>query len=300
LVNPFSQSGATGRRMRELEDLLRRHFLGDYRILSTEREGDGERLARHAIERGATRLVIAGGDGTASEAVSGLLRSGSSNGVEIALLPLGTGRDFARLLGLGTDLSASVARLESGRRRNIDAGRVRCRAPDGGERERFFLNIASIGLPAESTRWLQRRLSRRGPMSYVASALVGLARYKMPLTTILVDDRVAHEGPLALAAVSNGRSFAGGMRVAPEASIDDGVFDVVIAQGMSAASALWLFPRLMLGRHVGDRRVHVQRGKVVRAESEAAVWVEADGEPVGTLPCTIEILPGALTLCGLP
>ena len=88
--------------------------------------------------------------------------------------------------------------------------------------------------------------------------------------------------------------------MAPGASIDDGLFDVVVCEGMSLTRALLLFPRLMAGRHLRDRHIHVQRGKVVRAESEAAVWVEADGEPVGTLPCTIEILPGALTLCGLP
>ena len=110
LVNPSSRSGATGRRIGELEVLLRKH-LGAYELLATECEGDGERLACRAVERGATRLVIAGGDGTVSEAVSGLLQCGRGHAVEIGLLPLGTGRDFARLLGLGTDLEASVARL---------------------------------------------------------------------------------------------------------------------------------------------------------------------------------------------
>ena len=299
LVNPLSQSGATGRRVAELEKLLRQH-LGDVRVLSTECEGDAERLARVAVEQGATRLVIAGGDGTVSEALSGLLRSGGADGVEIGLLPLGTGRDFARLLGLGSDLRASVERLANGRRRKVDAGRIACRAPGGGERQRCFLNIASIGLSGESTRWLQSRLTRRGPLSYVKSALVGLARYAMPRVTVRVDDRIVHEGRLMLAAVSNGQSFAGGMRVAPSASIDDGCFDVVICEGMSAVSALLLFPRLVVGRHVGDRRVHVYRGTTVRAESAADVWIEADGEPVGTLPCTVDILPGAVTLCGLP
>jgi diacylglycerol kinase (ATP) len=271
-------------------------------MLSTEREGDGERLARLAVERGATRLVIAGGDGTVSEALSGLLQCDRADAVEIGLLPLGTGRDFARLLGLGTELRAAVARLSSGRRRKVDAGRIRCRALDGGERVRCFLNIASMGLPAESARWLQLRGRRgkRGPLSYVMSALASLTRYTMPLVTIRVDDRIVHDGRLALAAVSNGQSFAGGMRVAPGASIDDGLLDVVMVEGMSRHAALLVFPRLVFGQHVKDRRVHVHRGAVIRAESAAEVWIEADGEPVGTLPGTFEILPGAVTLCGLP
>lgn len=302
LVNPSSRSGATGRRLPELEGLLRRH-VGDYQILCTEREGDGERLAVLAVDRGATRLVIAGGDGTVSEAVSGLLSCGRADAVEIGLLPLGTGRDFARVLGLGTDLEASVARLATGRRRQVDAGRIRCRARTGGERIRYFLNIASIGLSAESARWLAlqgQRRRKRGPLSYVVSALVGLARYRMPPVTIRVDDRVVHEGRLSLLAASNGQYFAGGMRVAPGASIDDGLLDVVIIDGMSRRAALLKFPRLFLGRHVGDRRVRVLRAVVVRAESAAEVWIEADGEPVGTLPGTIEILPGAVRLFGLP
>jgi len=280
---------------------LRKH-IGAYELLATECEGDGERLACRAVERGATRLVIAGGDGTVSEAVSGLLQCGRGHAVEIGLLPLGTGRDFARLLGLGTDLEASVARLSSGKRRWIDAGRIRCRGREGGERMRYFLNISSIGLSAESARWLawQGQRRRRGPLSYLISALVGLARYRMPLATIRVDDRVVHEGRLLLAAAGNGQYFGGGMRVAPGASIDDGLFDVVVIEAMSILASLLVLPRLVIGRHVRDRRVHVYRGAVIRAESAAKVWIEADGEPVGILPATIEVLPGAVRLCGLP
>ena len=301
LVNPSSRSGATGRRIPELETLLRK-YVGDYQLLLTEREGDGERLARIAAERGATCLVIAGGDGTVSEAVSGLLQCGRAYAVEIGLLPVGTGRDFARLLGLGTDLEASVARLSTGKRRQVDAGRIRCRASDGGERVRCFLNIASIGLSAESARWLAARgkRGRRGPLSYVASALVGLFRYAMPLVTIRVDDRIVHEGRLSLAAAGKGQYFAGGMRVAPGASIDDGLLDVVVVEGMSIAASLLSFPSLIAGRHVHNRHVHVHRGTAVRAESAAPVWIEADGEPVGVLPATIEVLPGTVRLCGLP
>jgi diacylglycerol kinase (ATP) len=285
--------------MPELETLLRK-YVGDYQLLFTECAGDGERLARVAVERGATRLVIAGGDGTVSEAVSGLLQCGRADAVEIGLLPVGTGRDFARLLGLGTDLEAAVARLSTGQRRRVDAGRIRCRASDGGERVRCFLNIASIGLSAESARWLAARKGRRGPLSYLVSALVGLFRYAMPPVTIRVDDRIVHEGRLSLAAAGNGQYFAGGMRVAPGALIDDGLLDVVVVDGMSIGASLLKFPSLVVGRHVHDRRVHVHRGTAVRADSAAPVWIEADGEPVGMLPGTIEVLPGTVRLCGLP
>jgi YegS/Rv2252/BmrU family lipid kinase len=300
LVNPSSRSGKTGKRVAELETLLRK-YVGAYELLCTEREGDGLRLARMAADRGATRLVIAGGDGTVSEALSGLLESGRANDVEIGLLPLGTGRDFARLLRLGTDLETCVARLFTGRRRNVDAGRVRCRASDGSERTRCFLNIASCGLSAVAARWLAEPGQKwRGPWSYVLSGLVGLRRYPISPVTIRVDDRVVYEGPLLLAAATNGQYFGGGQRVSPGAAIDDGLLDLVIIEGMSPIASLVLFPAIIAGRHVSDARVHVHQGAVVRVDSTAEVWIETDGEPVGTVPATIEVLPGVVRLCGLP
>lgn len=300
LVNPKSRSGATGRRIDELEALLRQ-YVGPYELACTERAGDGERLARMAAERGATRVVIAGGDGTASEALTGIFRTKRADEVEVALLPLGTGRDFARMLDLGTDLETSVARIANGRRRKIDAGRVRFRAPGGSDDSRCFLNMASMGVSAEAARWLaaRDRAGGRGRFSYVMSGLAGLRRYRMSHVTLRVDDRVVHDGPLALATASNGRSFAGGMRIAPGASIDDGVFDVVVVEGMSIPASLVRFAALFRGRHIDDHRTHVHRGAVIHAESVDEVWIETDGEPVGTLPATFEILPGAVNLCGL-
>jgi YegS/Rv2252/BmrU family lipid kinase len=268
----------------------------------TQRQGDGERLAREAAEQGATRLVVAGGDGTVSEALSGLRQSERGAEVELVLLPLGTGRDFARSLGLGTDLGAAVARLDTGWKRKIDAGRVRCRTASGGERLRSFMNVASIGLSASAARWLEEwgQKHRRGPLSYVLSGVKALARYPMPPVRIKVDGVVVHSGRLGLAAVCNGQYFAGGMHVAPEAIIDDGLFDVVIVRGMSMIAALGHLPKLMAGRHIGDPRVSLHRGVSVEAESDEEVWLEADGEPVGTLPARIELLPGAVQLAGLP
>jgi YegS/Rv2252/BmrU family lipid kinase len=299
LLNPKSRSGATGRRIGELEALLGR-YVGAYELACTERAGDGERLARLAAERGATRIVIAGGDGTASEAVDGLLQMGRGD-IEIALLPLGTGRDFARGLGLGTDLEACVARIASGHKRKVDAGRVHFRAPGGGDASRCFLNMATLGIPAESARWLAERdrAGKRGPLSYVISGVVGMLRAPKAKVTLRVDDRVVHDGPLAFATASNGRYFAGGMRVAPGAEIDDGLFDVVVANGMSVPTALFRFPSIFFGRHIDEDRIRVIRGAVMHAESVDEVWTETDGEPVGTLPATFEILPGAVTLCGL-
>jgi len=301
IVNPRSRSGDAGRRLPELERLLRRHVPA-HTIALTEREGDGERLAGEALRAGATRVVVAGGDGTMSEVVSGVFRAQAQARVELASLPLGSGGDFGRMLGLGRDLAQAVARLETGRRRAMDVGKLSCVGLGGEPRERWFLNITSFGMSGEAMLWLheQGRRGKRGPLSYVESGLRGVMSYRARPVRVTVDGQLVHRDALLLGAVANGSYFGAGMHVAPDARPDDGVFDVVLAGAMSKAQALWLFPKLLKGRHLGDPRVQVTRGRLVELASEHAIWLEADGEPVGRLPARLELLPLALTFGGLP
>jgi YegS/Rv2252/BmrU family lipid kinase len=301
IANPTSRSGATGRRLSELERLLRRH-VGDFRLLCTRREGDARLLAQAALASGATRLVVAGGDGTLGEVASGLLSIGAADRAEIVPLPLGSGGDLARGLGLGRDLAAAVRRLESGTRRKIDVGRLELRDAERRVHARWFLNIASFGMSGEAMLWLaeQGRLGRRGRLSYVESGLRSLLAYRAPDVRVRVDGRLAYEGKVLLGVVANGPYFGAGMHVAPYARLDDGQFDLVLVKDLPKTSAVALIPSLFLGRHLRDGRIEVLRGKRVQLESVHEVWLEADGEPVGLLPIEVELLPSSLTLAGLP
>ncbi len=302
IVNPKSRLGQTGERVEELARLLTKH-VAEHVLLTTCREGDGERLAREAQAAGATRIVVAGGDGTVSEVVTGLLAEHGKTAIELGLLPLGTGRDFARLLRLGRELEPAVARLSHGKTRRVDAGKVRTINADGVVHSRCFLNIASFGLTGESARWLKEQAAngKRGRASYLMSSVVGLARYATPRITLTLDGQTIHDAPLWFAAAANGQYFAGGMQVAPEAQIGDGLLDVVIVPKLPMVQALARFPLIMRGKHVDGRKIRMLRGRALEASSGAAsVWLEADGEVIGRLPARIEILPAAITLCGLP
>jgi diacylglycerol kinase (ATP) len=301
IVNPQSRSGETGERVAELRQLLLRH-VGVFDFALTRGPGDATELTKRALDGGAERILVAGGDGTVNEVVNGLLATERERRPELGLLPLGTGRDFARTLKLGDDLPRILGSMGSGARRRVDAGRVTCRDANGREVSRCFLNIASIGLAAVSVSWLEQRSKqgKRGKLSYVASGLVGLAKYAAPRVLVRADGVVLHDGRLSIAAVANGQYFGGGMRVAPDARIDDCAFDVVIVPKLPLLRSLREFPRLMRGAHVNDPAVRVARARVVEAESHSEVWVEADGELVGQLPARVELLEGAITLCGLP
>jgi diacylglycerol kinase (ATP) len=301
IVNPHSRQGKTGAQLIELKELLRTH-VGAFDLALTRGPGDATELARTAMKDGALRILIAGGDGTVNEVLNGVLEGDKDARPEIGLLPMGTGHDFARFLKLGTDLPARVKELMDGSRRRVDAGRVTFQTLDGKTATRCFLNIASFGLTGESALWLDARGKRgkRGRLSYVTSGLVGLARYDAPKVRVRVDGQPVYEGRVSLVAIANGQYFAGGMRVAPGARVDDCAFDVVVVPKLPLGRSLLEFPRFMRGAHIKTKGVEVHRAQLVEAESDGKIWVEADGEPVGTLPAKFELLEGAVTLCGMP
>ncbi len=298
VVNPRSRSGATARRWSAVEERLRA-ALGPLEVEFTRGSRDAERIAREGVRAGVERLVVAGGDGTASEVATGLLSAGLGGYVSVALLPLGTGSDLARTLGTPRDLEQAIGRLARGKPRRIDAGRVTYRRPDGGEAVAYFLNVASLGLSGSVVALVNRAPKHLGPgFSYLAGTLRGLARWRDAQVTLALDGIPVHEGPIVFATAANGCFFGGGMHVAPEARPDDGLFDVVVVPGMPKVRLLRNLPRLYRGTHLTIAGVKQHRGRVLEARSDETVWIDVDGEPLGTLPARFELLPGAVVLCG--
>ena len=300
IVNPKSRGGATGRRWSAIEAKLRDAF-GAIEIERTRGPRDAERIAREGVRAGAEVVIAAGGDGTASEVVAGILGAGLGAYAEVALLPLGTGGDLARGLGLAGSLEDAIARIASGKSRRIDAGRARFTTREGRELTTHFLNIASLGVSGLVTQLVNDAPKTfGGRVSFFLGTVRAIARWRAVPVTIRLDGAVVHEGPLHLAAVANGRYFGGGMQVAPAARFDDGVFDLVVFRGEGGKGRLLRkFPLLYSGRHLALDEVTQQRGGVVEASSDAELWLEIDGEPLGRAPARFECLPGALRLRGI-
>lgn len=300
VLNPKSKNGATGRRWRAIEPRARA-ALGPIDVEATRGPRDAERIAGEAARAGVRRIVVAGGDGTTGEVVTGLLEAGAGSVCEIALLPLGTGGDLARGLGVPRDVGEALARIAAGKTRRVDAGRAEYTARDGERRRVAFLNVASLGMSGLVTRLVNEAPKTfGGRVSFLAGTLRALAQWRSQPVTLRLDGAVVHDGPLHLATAANGAYFGGGMHVAPNAAIDDGLLDVVIIGDVSKAELLRRLPLLYRGAHVGLPNVRSLRGR--RLEADAApggVWTEIDGEPLGTLPAAYEILPGAVTLAGV-
>ncbi|MFV1978844.1 MAG: diacylglycerol kinase family protein [Myxococcota bacterium] len=299
IANPTSLGRAASRRSKSLEAKLR-SALGPLDIEFTRAPRDAERIAREGVRSGIERIIVAGGDGTLSEVVTGLLSAGLGDYAAIGLLPIGTAGDFARGLGEPSDIDASIDRLSDGNTIRVDAGRATYRTDDREAVTSYFANIASLGLSGDVAELVNRTGKIfGGRLSYLMGALRGVARYRSEPVSISVDGRRVFEGALAVAAVANGPCFGAGMRIAPNARVDDGVFDWVIVPAMSSLSLLRKIPLLYSGTHLRDPRILHGRGQIVEARAmNGPIRIDVDGESLGALPARFELLPGAITLLG--
>jgi diacylglycerol kinase (ATP) len=305
VVNPASRGGATRKRFDALLPLIR-ETLGDCDVAWTRGPRDAERIAREGVRAGVARVVVAGGDGTVSEVATGILAAGLGGYAELAVLPLGTGGDLRRTLGVPADVETALRAIAAGGVRTLDAGRVTYTDRNGAAATVYFVNIASFGISGLTTELVNRApKALGGRVSFLVGTLRGIFSYSSAAhpVELRLDGAVAYRGPVALATAANGGFFGGGMHVAPDARADDGLLDVVVIPGLSKLRLVMELPGLYAGRHVDVPGVLSLRGRRLEAapcDGAEPPWVEFDGEPLGRLPATFEIVPGALRIAGAP
>ena len=289
VVNPASGNGAAGKTWPKTRELAAGRGLDGDAVLTTA-PGHAIDLARSAAEGGARLVVAVGGDGTINEVVNGLLESKSSQ-VELAVLPQGTGDDFARTFGIPTKSELAVAAAAGGETRSVDVGRA---SFVGGER--YFANFAGAGISGAIARRGARTSRRLGAKAaYMwATATVFVRWSSVPMRIEL--DGETREGAMYEVIVSNGKYAAGGMKVAPDARPDDGQFDAVLIGDVSKADFVTTFPKIYRGRHTTHPKVEVVRATTVAVEASEPLPVVLDGEQPGTTPARFTIVPGALRL----
>jgi YegS/Rv2252/BmrU family lipid kinase len=292
LVNPASANGSTGRHWPELQRKAAAAGLEGEALLS-ERPGHLGELAQDAARSGATTLVVVGGDGTVHEVVDGLLRAGLGEGLELAVLPLGTGKDFARSVRIPLKLDAAIEVARDGAARPFDVGRATFTA-DGREAQAYFANFAGAGISgAIAARANRTTKALGGRISFFWATLAVFSRWQ-PAEMELVIDGEARSARLLEALAMNGDYTAGGMWVAPESAPDDGSFDVVLIGEFSKREFTTTFPKIYRGRHVGHAKVEIVRARELRVDAAEPLPIVLDGEQPGTTPVRFELVPHAL------
>ncbi|MEM1179081.1 MAG: diacylglycerol kinase family protein [Acidobacteriota bacterium] len=237
---------------------------------------------------GLDRLVVVGGDGTANLAIDAVLRAGRGAETAVGLVPAGTGSDFARALGLPRRAEAALSHALVAAPRPLDAISV---TVDGAS-PRYCLNIASIGLSGAVDLEVNARRERG---SYLLTTLGAVWRYRPRACHVEVDGELLTDAPFFVVACANGRYFGQGMKVAPDAVVDDGLLDVVRVDPVPRWQLPLRMAQFFTGRHVHLPQVEVRRGRQVRVEPPEDFFpFDLDGETLDAGPATIEVLPGAL------
>ncbi|MBU6255422.1 MAG: YegS/Rv2252/BmrU family lipid kinase [Actinomycetales bacterium] len=224
-------------------------------------------------------VIAIGGDGL----LHLILQRVVSSQIPFAIIPAGTGNDFVRTLGWDLEnFDAQLEAITSTQPTSIDLGLV-----DG----EWFGAILSTGFDSIVNERANTMNWPKGPMKYNAAIAIELPRFKPRHYEITLDDRTISTEAM-LIAVSNGRSYGGGMLVCPNASITDGVFDVMVLHPISKYEFIKVFPRVFAGTHITHPAVEIVRSRSVRIESKAVAY--ADGERIGQLPVVAECIQGAI------
>jgi YegS/Rv2252/BmrU family lipid kinase len=274
ICNPAAAGGRGGRRLplavAELERLGAEHRIVQTRDLEHAREE-----ARAAATAGETVIAI-GGDGLLRPVAAELRGSESA----LAIVPGGRGNDLARVLGIPTDTAAATRIAVEGREWAMDMALL-----DGEP----YLGIASFGFDSEANRIANEVRLLRGNVVYLYAALRALIAWRPARFTVTVDGE-RHEVSGFSAGVCNSRAYGGGMFVAPQAELDDGLLDVVACGEIPRLRFLFgLMPKIFKGNHLSEPYVHVWRGTSIELAADRDFTIYADGDPIGDVPARVEV-----------
>jgi YegS/Rv2252/BmrU family lipid kinase len=290
ILNPSAGSGAAGRLTGRLRASLDARGT-PYRLDTTEGKGHGLELARDAAAAQVRAVLAVGGDGTVHEVANGLL--GTEPHPPLAVLPVGTGNDFHKMLGTGRGIDAALDLLDHGTPQRFEVGRVRWAG-----KERFFVNVLGVGIDTEVLRQRDAFRRFRGIVQYLAALGAALKRYRPIRLEVEVDGGERIATPTMLTSVSVGPSAGGGFLLSPDASPVDGLLDLLVVRELTLLQVMRYLPRVVRGTHGNLPVVRMRRFRsaTLQTTNGAPFSFELDGELVEAEASElhVEIVPDRL------
>jgi len=299
IVNPSSANRSTGRKWPGTRKIIETAFRERFDVVFTEAPLHAIELTRNHLQRGYEMVVAVGGDGLINEVVNGFFEAGQNlfPRAVLGILSVGSGSDFIKTLGWNRDVFRGARRLNGTRTKSVDVGKAGFQDLHGVRQTRYFLNIADFGSGGAVVEKVNRTSKAvGGSLSFLWGILSTLPRYKNKEIRFTIDGGEEMSAILNNLIVANGKYYGGGLRSAPDATIDDGLFQVVAVGDVTFAEVLWNLPRFWRGTHLAHPKVESHIGGCLRATSKDPVFIEMDGELVGKLPAEFKILPRALLL----
>ncbi|XP_078437854.1 diacylglycerol kinase family protein [Wolffia australiana] len=306
VVNPMGANGKTGQDWKKLQPYLRLKLGNDYDLSEFFTTGpcQASEITRKAIRDGADAVIAVGGDGTLNEVLNGFFEEGkpvSAYGPEtgcstaLGLVPMGTGSDFIRTFGWGSDPCEAVDRIARGKRSKIDVGVVT--GCSGGPR--YFVNVSAIHLSAKST-FYSSKYKRLGSLCYVFGAFQAFIGHKNLTFRIKVDDddwEILEK--TTTICIGNAKYYGGGIKITPNASPMSGDLQVVIFQNFEWYDFVAKLPKLYVGSHLSEKGVSVKSVQSIEIETmdqSDEIYVECDGDCIGFLPRKFSLLPRSVEM----
>ena len=298
IVNPHAGNGSTGSDWPFIKAIAKDR-LGSFETYMTSRAGDAAMFAKNVIANGARLVVCVGGDGTLNEVINGFMEHNESvrSDLTFGFVPTGTGCDFIRTVSIPKDMKQAIDLIAAGPARSIDLGRLFFKDHNGRDCWRYYINITSFGLGGEVDQRVNNTTKAFGPfISFIWATLISIFLYGKKRVWIKVDEDFEQELIIWNVVVANGQYHGGGMWVAPDASIDDGLFNVTVIGDLNLPEVFFNLPKLYNGRINDIGKVITLAGLKIEALSDQQVLLDVDGEQPGMLPVTIDMLPGALRI----
>lgn len=298
IVNPVSANRTTSKEWPAYKSILleKGYELED---VYTEYPGHGTELSRKALKAGYSTIMSVGGDGTMNEVINGFFEDGRpvAAASRLVVFSRGTGCDFIKSLGIKKGIEDLLAILERNEEMPIDIGRADITGMDGKSLTRYFANIADIGIGAETADRVNRHSKRlRGKLSFMLGTATTLLLYRNKELEVIIDEETVIKDKMSLVVVANGKYFGGSMKVAPDAVLDDGLFDVIIFGDLSKPDFIRSFPLVYEGRHMSHPKLRLIRGSKVKVTSGGTALLELDGEIPGHDDVEFTIMEKALKL----
>jgi YegS/Rv2252/BmrU family lipid kinase len=281
ILNPVAGKGNVQKVYQVIKHELGKRGITAHYDLSPQK-GRIKRFAFECVKNGYERLIICGGDGTVHEAIPGLVNTD----VALGIIPLGTGNDLGRTLGIKRDIPFACSVIEKGEEKRIDVARV--------NGDQYFAGVGALGFDAEVAT-LAEKFKRFTPgiSIYILAILTKLLTYKFKRVRIRYNGEEYHDEVL-LAAFGNSRFYGGGIKITPQAEIDDGILDLCIIKRLNKLRLLLLLPTVYKGNHIHFSEVNLYRAKKIIVESDTPLHLYGDGESVSPTPLCIEVVPQAL------
>jgi len=269
-------------------------------LVFTKSRGHATELARDAIESGHRHILAVGGDGTNNEVINGILQQGSVSPLEVCytLLPIGTGNDWIRTMGIPREMDAWLEMFEKGQTTIQDVGHVEY-TREGKVEQRYFANVAGMSFDAYVARFLDENKGFiGGPLAYYLALVKCLAKFKLPLTRVCADG-FELEDHLYTINAGIGRYSGGGMELVPHAITDDGLLGLTVAKKLSKLGVLLATPYFYNGKIERHPRVEVHSARTIEVKAmheDHPVGLEVDGEFLGYTPVTFSVLEKSLNV----